>query len=115
VAVKEWDDQLVFLHRITRGGADKSYGIHVARLAGIPRDVNERAKEILAQLEIDHLNKHGESKLAPPPKTKNKHFQMTLFQMENHPMVDQLRSLDLSQLTPMAAIQLLDQWQRDLK
>lgn len=115
VAVKEWDDQLVFLHRIARGGADKSYGIHVARLAGIPRGVNERAKEILAQLEIDHLNKHGESKLAPPPKTKKQHFQMTLFQMENHPMVDELRGLDLTQLTPMAAMQLLDQWQRDLK
>jgi DNA mismatch repair protein MutS len=115
VAVKEWDDQLVFLHRIARGGADKSYGIHVARLAGIPRDVNERAKEILAQLEIDHLNKHGESKLAPPPKSNRKHFQMTLFQMENHPMVDQLRGLDLTQLTPLAAMQLLDQWQRDLQ
>ncbi len=115
VAVKEWDDQLVFLHRIARGGADKSYGIHVARLAGIPRDVNERAKEILAQLEIDHLNLHGESKLAPPPKSKKPHFQMTLFQMENHPMIDQLRDLDLTQLTPLAAMQLLDQWQREIK
>jgi len=115
VAVKEWDDELVFLHRIARGGADKSYGIHVARLAGIPRDVNERAKEILAQLEIDHLNKHGESKLALPPKTKKKHIQMTLFQMDNHPMIDVLRDLDLTQLTPLAAMQLLDQWQRDLK
>ena len=114
VAVKEWDEELVFLHRIARGGADKSYGIHVARLAGIPKEVNERAKEILAQLEIDHLNKHGESKLVPPPKMKKSHLQMTLFQMENHPMLDQLRSLDLTHLTPLAAMQLLDQWQREL-
>ncbi|MCA9134181.1 MAG: DNA mismatch repair protein MutS, partial [Planctomycetales bacterium] len=49
VAVKEWDDNIVFLHRIVPGGADKSYGIHVARLAGIPPQVNERAKDILAQ------------------------------------------------------------------
>ncbi len=54
VAVKEWNDEVVFLHRIVRGGADKSYGIHVARLAGIPAAVNERAKDVLAQLEADH-------------------------------------------------------------
>ncbi len=115
VAVKEWDDQLVFLHRIARGGADKSYGIHVARLAGIPRDVNERAKDILAQLEIDHLNKHGESKLAPPPKTKKSHIQLTLFQMDSHPFVEKLRDLDLNALTPIAALQLLAQWQEEAK
>ncbi len=115
VAVKEWDDQLVFLHRIARGGADKSYGIHVARLAGIPRDVNERAKDILAQLEIDHLNKHGDSKLAPPPKTKKSHIQLTLFQMDSHPLVEKLRNLDLNALTPIAALQLLAQWQDEAK
>lgn len=114
VSVKEWADRLVFLHRIARGGADKSYGIHVARLAGIPADVNERAKDILAQLEIDHLNKHGQSKLSPPPKTKGSMIQMTLFQMDGHPVVEQLRSLDLANLTPMAALQLLEKWQKEL-
>ncbi|MEM9645559.1 MAG: DNA mismatch repair protein MutS, partial [Planctomycetota bacterium] len=54
VAVKEWNDEVVFLHRIVNGGADKSYGIHVARLAGVPEAVNERAKDVLAQLEADH-------------------------------------------------------------
>ena len=51
VAVKEWQEDVVFLHKIIEGAADKSYGIHVARLAGIPSQVNERAKQILARLE----------------------------------------------------------------
>ena len=54
VAVKEWDDQVVFLHQIVPGAADKSYGIHVAQLAGVPRSVNERAREVLAWLESQH-------------------------------------------------------------
>ncbi len=113
VAVKEWDDQLVFLHRIARGGADKSYGIHVARLAGIPREVNERAKDILAQLEIDHLNKHGQSKLAPPPQGKKAQLQLTLFQVDGHPLLDKLRGLNLDSLTPIEALQTLARWQRE--
>ena len=52
VAVKEWDDQVVFLHQIVPGAADKSYGIHVAQLAGVPRVVNDRAREVLAWLEV---------------------------------------------------------------
>jgi DNA mismatch repair protein MutS len=113
VAVKEWDDQLIFLHRIAKGGADKSYGIHVARLAGIPRDVNERAKDILAQLELDHLNHHGQSKLAPPPKSKKPQMQLTLFQLDNHPLLDKLHEIDVDKLSPLEALQVLHQWKRE--
>ncbi|MFM9063306.1 MAG: DNA mismatch repair protein MutS [Pirellula sp.] len=111
VSVKEWDDQVVFLHRIVPGGADKSYGIHVARLAGIPRGVNERAKEILGQLEVNHLNRYGQSKIAPPPK-KSGAIQLTLFQWQENEIVDELKSLDLTNLTPLAALQLLESMQR---
>jgi len=114
VAVKEWDDRLVFLHRITKGGADKSYGIQVARLAGIPGSVNDRAKDILAQLELDHLDRHGQSKISPPPKRSGAHIQMTLFQMGDHPVIDQLKEIDVTQLTPMAALQLLEKWQLEV-
>ncbi|MCY2975858.1 MAG: DNA mismatch repair protein MutS [Planctomycetota bacterium] len=114
VAVKEWDDRLVFLHRITKGGADKSYGIQVARLAGIPASVNDRAKDILSQLEIDHLDRNGQSKISPPPKRTGSHIQMTLFQMGEHPIVDQLKELDITQLTPMAALQLLEKWSNEI-
>jgi DNA mismatch repair protein MutS len=64
VAVREWNDQIVFLRKIVPGGADQSYGIQVARLAGLPGAVVARAKEILANLEQSELNADGKPKLA---------------------------------------------------
>jgi DNA mismatch repair protein MutS len=64
VAVKEWNDQIIFLRKIQPGAADKSYGIQVARLAGLPEDVIDRAKEILANLEASELNAQGKPRLA---------------------------------------------------
>src|SRR4029078_3260834 len=79
VAVKEWEDHVVFLHKIVSGAADKSYGIHVARLAGVPRSVNERAKQILARLEEEHLGENGRQKLTVKGKRSKKgHLQLTL-------------------------------------
>ena len=66
VAVREWQEEVVFLHKIVDGAADKSYGIHVARLAGVPREVIERSKDILAQLEEEHLDAEGRAKIARP-------------------------------------------------
>ena len=62
VAVREWNEQIVFLHKIVEGGADKSYGIHVARLAGVPKPVIERAKAILRNLEETELSPDGEAR-----------------------------------------------------
>jgi DNA mismatch repair protein MutS len=115
VAVKEWEEHIIFLHKIVPGAADKSYGIHVARLAGIPRSVNERAKQILSQLEQEHLDPEGKSKLAIKPKTKRRgDLQLTLFAPEEHPVVDKLRQLDLNHLTPLAALQLLGSLQQEV-
>jgi DNA mismatch repair protein MutS len=69
VAVREWHDQVIFLHKILPGGTDKSYGIQVARLAGLPKPVIQRAKEVLANLEESELSADGKPKLA---KTKKK-------------------------------------------
>jgi DNA mismatch repair protein MutS len=69
VAVREWHDQVIFLHKILPGGTDKSYGIQVARLAGLPKEVIARAKEVLANLEEAELSAEGQPKLA---KTKKK-------------------------------------------
>jgi DNA mismatch repair protein MutS len=102
------------LHRIVQGGADKSYGIHVARLAGVPKHVNDRAKNILAQLEIDHLNKYGESKISPPPRKADSPIQLTLFEWTEHPLLEKIRSLDLTRTTPIEALQVIEQWQREL-
>jgi DNA mismatch repair protein MutS len=67
VLVREWQDDIVFLHKIAAGGADKSYGIHVARLAGVPREVLERARAVLHQLESHHLDEE-----LPRPTTSRK-------------------------------------------
>jgi DNA mismatch repair protein MutS len=70
VAVREWNDQVVFLHKIVEGGADKSYGIQVARLAGVPKPVLERAKVILRNLEESELTPEGTVRQAPRQKTE---------------------------------------------
>jgi len=108
VAVKEWQDHVVFLHKIVPGAADKSYGIHVARLAGVPRSVNERAKQILAQLESEHLDREGKPKLAVKgKKSRRGDLQLTLFAPPEHPVVAQLKQLDVNSLTPLDALKLL--------
>jgi DNA mismatch repair protein MutS len=115
VAVREWQDEVVFLHKIVDGAADKSYGIHVARLAGVPREVIERSKEILAQLEEEHLDAEGRAKIARRPiEPKKTHLQMTLFGPADHPLLDELRRLDLNGVTPLMAFQLLQKWQETL-
>jgi DNA mismatch repair protein MutS len=81
VLVREWQDDIVFLHRIAAGSADKSYGIHVARLAGIPGEVLERARAVLQQLEAHHLDEE-----LPRPLRRRKRLtpapQPSLFQEE---------------------------------
>jgi DNA mismatch repair protein MutS len=115
VAVREWQDEVIFLHKIVEGAADKSYGIHVARLAGVPREVIERSKDILAQLEEEHLDASGRAKIARPAKAAKKtHLQLTLFGPAEHPLLDELRRLDLNNVTPIRAMGLLEEWQRKL-
>jgi DNA mismatch repair protein MutS len=113
VSVKEWDDNVIFLHRIVPGGADRSYGIHVARLAGVPRDVNDRAKEILSQLEENHLDKYGNPKIGKPKKSNT--LQMTLFEWKDNAVVDQLKSLEIERMTPIEALQKLEELQRQAR
>jgi len=118
VAVKEWDDNVVFLHKIVEGAADKSYGIHVARLAGVPRSVNERAKQILAQLESEHLDESGQPKIkssgAGASKITHGDLQLTLFAAHEHPLLETIRETDVNSLTPLESMQLIQQWQQEL-
>jgi DNA mismatch repair protein MutS len=122
VAVKEWDDQVVFLHQIVPGAADKSYGIHVAQLAGVPRSVNERAKEVLALLESQHRSTDGSiaetsnRRAAANGHTPSAaaHWQMTLFGIEEHPLLDEIRTADVEVLAPDEALDLVQSWQQRL-
>jgi len=105
VAVREWQDQVVFLHKILQGGTDKSYGVHVARLAGVPREVVERARQILSGLESAHLDADGRPRIAPAePGPHVRQVQLTLFEGEGSALADQLRRLDLDAMTPIEAL-----------
>ncbi len=116
VAVKEWDDEVVFLHRIVSGGADKSYGIHVARLAGIPPEVNERAKDVLAQLESDHRDSLDRPTIQSPGGPSGEgNYQLTLFGFADHPLLEEVQQLDVNVITPMEALQFLQNAQKKLK
>jgi DNA mismatch repair protein MutS len=114
VAVHEADGDVIFLHKILPGAADRSYGIHVARLAGIPRDVIDRADVILDQLEADHHDTQGKPTI-PPRKTRTQRRQLQLFEPPPHPVIDDLKTLDLDHLTPIAALQELHRMKERLK
>jgi DNA mismatch repair protein MutS len=103
VAVSEADGNVVFLHKIVPGGADRSYGIHVAQLAGLPRPVVQRAGEILRQLEASS----GKAVRIDPQSPK----QLALFP-ETNPLVDELKKLDANTLSPIEALNKLYEWQR---
>ncbi|HEX6484808.1 MAG TPA: DNA mismatch repair protein MutS [Ktedonobacteraceae bacterium] len=110
VAVSEEEGRVVFLHKIVPGGADKSYGVHVAQLAGIPRPVIHRAEEILEELERkgDAKARRKAMKDLPTPMA----MQMTMFASEPHPVVEELKSLVIDELTPIEAIGKLYELQR---
>jgi DNA mismatch repair protein MutS len=112
VAVREWMDEVVFLHKILPGGTDKSYGIHVAKLAGLPKTILERSKEILEELEStfqkeatgEHLSKH---------KTKEPDNEL-LFVEKHKSILDKLSSMDINNLTPLEAINLLNRIKNEI-
>lgn len=113
IAVKEWNDQIIFLRRIVKGGASHSYGIQVARLAGLPQDVIDRAKEILRNLESGEYGAEGQPRLArrqgePPPQKA----QMGLFSTDTDAVREKLDQTDISVLTPLEALNLIDELKR---
>ncbi len=105
LAVVEEGKRVIFLHRIEPGGADRSYGIHVAQLAGVPKPVLHRAEELLAQLESGAFR---------PGTEKEDPFQPVLF-ADEHPIVGALRSLDVSAMTPLEAINKLYELQEQVE
>ncbi len=106
VAVRESGEQVVFLHRLEAGGTDRSYGIHVAQLAGLPAEVVQRAREVLGTLEGDHRVVPG-TPAAPDPS------QLALFVGAlPHPVVEELKGLDLNRMTPIEALNRLAELKR---
>ncbi|MDH3253820.1 MAG: DNA mismatch repair protein MutS, partial [Acidobacteriota bacterium] len=107
MAVKEWENRIVFLRRVVPGSADKSYGIHVARLAGLPMEVIERAAVILGNLESQNHDVTGTPKIARGGPSVGDSKQMTLFAPNEEVVISVLRELDLERLTPLAALNVL--------
>jgi DNA mismatch repair protein MutS len=111
VSVKETGGGIVFLRKVESGSADRSYGIEVAKLAGLPNEVTERAREVLAEHEsverrmTEHLTPGAEAPRAA---------QLTIFTALSQPVVDRLRDVDLNKLTPLEALNLLAELKKDI-
>ena len=112
VAVREWMDEVVFLYKILPGGTDKSYGIHVAKLAGVPQSILDRSKEILEELESTFTKEVTGDRLA---KHKTKQPDKDILFVEKHKSVlEKLGSIDINNLTPLEAINLLSQIRNEI-
>jgi len=112
VAVREWMDEVVFLHKILPGGTDKSYGIHVAKLAGVPKPILERSKEILEELENTFAKEATGDRLARH-KTKEPDKD-SLFVQKHKSILEKLSSTDINNLTPIEAINLLNEIKKEI-
>ncbi|MEA2735329.1 MAG: mismatch repair protein MutS, partial [Humisphaera sp.] len=112
VAVREWEDQVVFLHRIVEGGTDRSYGIHVARLAGIPREVLDRARQLLSELSVQHVGRPKVSRSRKSDRSASAidENQLPLFVDPAKELLTQLAGTKVEELSPMQAFELLRQW-----
>lgn len=117
IAVKEWGDEIIFLRKIVEGGTDKSYGIHVARLAGIPREVIQRARIILNNLEAATLDVNGKPKFAPLKTAQNNKqpAQLKLFLSKQDMVIEEIKKLETSRMSPLEALNKLDDFKKKLE
>jgi DNA mismatch repair protein MutS len=121
VAVREVDDRVLFLHRLQPGGADRSYGIEVGRLAGLPAEVINRSRQVLRTLEGD--GDHLAVTLNPTGRSKGRHReqvadgaqQLGLFVAAPHPVLEDIRRIDTDSLTPLEALKRLDALVRQVR
>lgn len=111
VSVKEVDNKVIFLRKLVRGGSEHSFGIHVAKMAGMPQSIVKRAGQILKQLESDNQN-NGISKPTREIATQREGMQLSFFQLDD-PVLSQIRdeivTLDINNLTPMEALNKLNE------
>ncbi len=111
MAVREWNDRVVFLRKILPGGASRSYGIQVARLAGLPEDVVERAREILRNLEHTEFTETGEPALSSSSQPTGRKAQFSLpnlFKPAEDPLRKALHRVDVNRITPIEALNILE-------
>ncbi|MBN1900098.1 DNA mismatch repair protein MutS [Candidatus Sumerlaeota bacterium] len=116
-AILEKDEKITFLYQIAPGSTDHSYGIHAAQVAGVPREVVFRAKEILFDLECGNaINVESSGKSQKRPRAaENAIIQLSLFDGVGHPAVEQLKKLNINEITPMDALNILDKLIKECK
>ncbi len=115
IAVKEWNDDIIFLRKLVEGGTNRSYGIQVARLAGIPEDVIRRAKTILADIEREAHAFRGAPGESRATDDEQRQVQLGLFPNPADGLLEWLRRIDIAQTTPLEALQLLNDMQTRIK
>ena len=117
ITVRETREDIVFLRKVARGASDRSYGIHVARLAGIPAAVTDRARKILAILESENTEATQIIEGKKETRKKQDEMQHTFFDFaqQNHPVLEELRSLSADGLTPLQALNKIAEWKERLK
>ncbi|MFQ6038945.1 MAG: DNA mismatch repair protein MutS, partial [Candidatus Aminicenantales bacterium] len=120
VSVKEWKEDVIFLRKIVPGPSDQSYGIHVARLAGIPRSVIERAKQVLFNLETKELDQEGRPRIAYDSRRKRDQDQLLLFEEDREralleDMKEEIEALDINTLPPLEALNWISEWKEKLR
>jgi DNA mismatch repair protein MutS len=113
VAVREWGDEVIFLHKIAEGGTDRSYGVHVARLAGVPREVIDRAGKILPQIQAHLAENLDMPELAA--RARAAAAQMDLFADPSSRICQELKSAELDSMTPLEALDLLRKLKAELE
>jgi DNA mismatch repair protein MutS len=113
IAVKEWNDEIIFLRKLVEGGTNRSYGIQVARLAGMPESVVRRSKAILAQIEsAGHPRAQSRPAGATAAKRRPGHVQLQLFSPLERKLIESLQMLDIDRMTPVDALNTLSQLKR---
>ncbi len=114
VEVREYDDKVIFLHKVNPGRADHSYGIQVAQMAGLPRFVTSRAKEVLQNLESKELTPYEEKK-EKLRKLQRPDNQISLFEFKDDKLRDELKQLEIDNLTPIEALNKLNELKKKVK
>jgi DNA mismatch repair protein MutS len=118
IAVREWNDRIIFIRRVVEGGTSRSYGIQVARLAGLPQEVIDRAQEILANLERGEFDEEGQPRLATSVRRRRGEpqdaRQLHLFGGGDGWLREEIRKLDLEAMTPLEAMNLLHKLKENL-
>jgi DNA mismatch repair protein MutS len=107
MAVREWGGEVLFLRRVVEGAASRSYGIEVARLAGLPPTIIARARQILNNLERGEFDETGMARLAHSPDGRHETTQMNLFAPLESRIIDELRALEIERMTPVEALNML--------